>query len=285
MKPNSHRLLSGFTLVEMMLVVGIVGLVMAGVLPFFVSNLKMLYISEQKLLINGDVRAFTNNMINDADTANNFVLYQSFYPYTNSYYDPASGTNKTSTVSRDCNGDGVIDATDRMVAAQDSNFLVLIYYQDPFYDSRFYDSIPNNEPTLGTGTNTITRLVGYWLAPNVNYPGETALYRFDTDKYKGVGSTWTVPWGATFPAPLNGTVTLESLLPPATQAGATNSSYAKIVLNNLEGLWTTFSNHPLNGLTFLNFQGQSVIVHARILHGNQAKRVTNTYNFTVKPRG
>jgi len=258
---------AAFTLTEIMVTSAIIGLILIGVLPFFLANSKSLFVSEQKLLVNGDLRAFTNGLIQDVESASGFMLYQSFYSRTLS-----DGT----AVNRDINGDGVIDVADRMQSGQSGDFLVLVYYQDPFYDSRFYDDDPDNQPTLGSST-TISRIVAYWLAPNRNYLGETALYRFDTDQFKGIASTWMTPWGATFPATLGSGVTVESLLPPAVESAATDAHYAAVALNNLQGL--------SSNLNFVNYQGRSVFVRSRILHGNQAKRVTNIYNFTVSPRG
>lgn len=40
-----------------------------------------------------------------------------------------------------------------------------------------------------------------------------------------------------------------------------------------------------DGRLFYNFWGRSVMVNGQIYHGNEAKRVTETYNFTVSPRG
>lgn len=40
-----------------------------------------------------------------------------------------------------------------------------------------------------------------------------------------------------------------------------------------------------DGRLFYNFWGRSVMVNAQIHHGNAAKRVTETYNFTISPRG
>lgn len=40
-----------------------------------------------------------------------------------------------------------------------------------------------------------------------------------------------------------------------------------------------------DGKLFYNFWGRSVMVNGQIHHGNAAKRVTETYNFTVSPRG
>ena len=265
MKPSSRA--SAFTLTEVMVASTIIGFVLIGVLPFFVTNSQLQFVSEQKLLVNADVRAFTNGMIQDVESSSCFVLYQSFYAQTMS---------AGNAVSRDFNGDGAVNVADRMQSGQSGDFLVLLYYQDPFYDTRFYDSDPNNQPTLGSST-VISRVVAYWLAPNRDYTNETALYRLDSDQFKTIGSSWTTPWGATFPATLGSGVTVESLLPAASQINASSSAFATVVLNNLQGL--------SQNLNFVNYQGRSVLVRSRILHGNQAKRVTNTYNFTVSPRG
>ena len=40
-----------------------------------------------------------------------------------------------------------------------------------------------------------------------------------------------------------------------------------------------------DGRLFYNFWGRSVMINGQIHHGNEAKRVTETYNFTVSPRG
>lgn len=40
-----------------------------------------------------------------------------------------------------------------------------------------------------------------------------------------------------------------------------------------------------DGQLFYNFFGQAVVINAQILHGNDAKWVTDTYNFSISPRG
>ncbi len=40
-----------------------------------------------------------------------------------------------------------------------------------------------------------------------------------------------------------------------------------------------------DGRLFYNFLGRSIIINGQIYHGNNAKRVTETYNFTISPRG
>ena len=40
-----------------------------------------------------------------------------------------------------------------------------------------------------------------------------------------------------------------------------------------------------NERLFYNFRERSIMVNGQIYHGNDAKRVTDTYNFTISPRG
>lgn len=40
-----------------------------------------------------------------------------------------------------------------------------------------------------------------------------------------------------------------------------------------------------DGKLFYNLWGKSVMVNGKLIHGNIAKRVTDTYNFTISPRG
>jgi len=257
----------GFTLVEVIVTMTIMGFVVIGVVPFFLQNSRYLFTGEQKLLINADVRDFTNEMVENAREANYFTLYQSHYTRTR-----PDGV----TVRRDADNNGSVNALDRRTAGQGGEFLVFVYYEDPFFDNRFYDGNPNNNVITSVRVN---RLVGYWIAPNPNEPSKTALYVFDTNSYRATpaAASWTTPWGATFPVTLTPAVTIESLLPPATASSAQMAS-ARLVINDISGLGP-------NGSHFVNFLNRSVLVRARILHGNQAKRVTNTYNFTVTPRG
>lgn len=263
-KTLSHR---GFTLAELLVTMTIMSLLLAGVVPFFVSNFKYLYSGEQKLLINSDIRDLTNEMVETARASNYFVLYESFY----------SQSLSGSTARRDFNGNGTINLADRMQAGQEGPFVVFVYYDDPYFDARLYDSDPTNNPALMTVT--IERIVGYWVAPNREISGETALYVFDSnDSRPNASSTsWTTPWGQTFPATLGGTTTVESLLPTNSKSWAMHQSF-DIVVNDMEGLTS-------GSLFFENFQNRSVLIRTKILHGNQAKRVTNTYNFTITPRG
>jgi len=262
----SRRSRRGFTLAEILVTLTIVAILMTGVVPFFTSNFQYLYSGEQKLLINSDIRDLTNEMVETARASNYFVLYESFY----------AQNLGNGTIRRDLNGNGTVNLADRLQSGQEGSFVVFVYYSDPFYDSRLYDNDSTNNPAIMTVE--VDRIVGYWIAPNRVYSGETALYSFDTDDYRsGSATSWQAPWGQSFPVTLSGAVTVESLLPPATKAWAVNSKM-EIIVNDMEGLTS-------NNLFFENFQNRSMLIRAKILHGYQAKRVTNTYNFTITPRG
>jgi len=256
----------GFTLVELIVTMTISSIVLVGVIPFFLSNFKYLYTGEQKLLINSDIRHLTNELVETARSSNYFVLYESFYPQS-------LGGN---TVKRDRNGSGVVNLGDRLQAGQEGSFIVFVFYNDPYYDSRLYDGITTNNPNIMTVV--VERIVGYWVAPNREISGENAMYSFDTNDYKTSGAaSWHAPWGTTFPVTTSAANTVESLIPPATYVWGKNAGF-DIIVNDMEGLTS-------NGLFFENFQNRSALVRTKILHGNQAKRVTNTYNFTITPRG
>ncbi len=102
-----------------------------------------------------------------------------------------------------------------------------------------------------------TRIVGYYRAPSGSGNGASAgpVRKFDLtidedDHYEP----------------------LEELLPSASSVDKFST-----VIELSEGL--------ADGRLFYNLWGRSVMVNGKIIHGNAAKRVTDTYNFTISPRG
>jgi hypothetical protein len=67
-------------------------------------------------------------------------------------------------------------------------------------------------------------------------------------------------------------LSLEAVLPVASTAASHSS-----VIELSEGL--------ADGRLFYNLWNTSIMVNGRVLHGNEAKWVTDTYNFTISPRG
>lgn len=114
-----------------------------------------------------------------------------------------------------------------------------------------YQGNPTNLQILNV--RPTTRIVGYYRAPDASNKGP--VRKFDL----------SIP-------PAMQDLPLEQLLPDASLI----NSYSQVIELS-EGL--------ANGRLFYNLWGTSVMVNGKIIHGNAAKRVTDTYNFTISPRG
>ncbi len=222
----------GFTLVEIMMVVGIFGLLMAGVMAFLVDSVRTTFVTEQKLEINGDIRDVTNTLADEAREANYFTLYSSFYPQQagdppGDFRDPPEDYTPEDYRQRKGNS---------------GDFVLFVY-----------TGVDNN-PADDTPA-PIERLVGYFRDGGVSDKDEAPVRRFDIAIALAQQDD-----------------PLESLIP--------DTDYAETyptVINLVTGL--------ANGDLFYNIEDRSVLVNGKIIHGNDAKRVTGTYNFTVSPRG
>jgi len=128
---------SGMTLPEVLIAMIILLIITGVVLNFVVEGLKASYISEQRNLVNSDTRQFTRDIIDDASTANYFLIYNSF----------ANG-------DRDAKADRVTDGVS-------GDFLLLVYLGD--YDS----SIPGRpiEKIVGYFRDTVASLTSNNTAP------------------------------------------------------------------------------------------------------------------------
>lgn len=137
--PPRHR---GFTLVEALVGMTVLGLACVGIIAFLQQGLKMYYMDRARLLINRDIRTFTSQMDTDAVTANFFCLYPDF--------------NTRSSGS---------PAADAAVAdGQVGDFLVLVY----------------TDPSLtSAGVSMITRLVGYYREVTNTTLNTGPVHRFD----------------------------------------------------------------------------------------------------------
>lgn len=74
----SHHKIRGFTLVEIMVAVTILGMLMAGVLFYFIQQLKLSYANEYKNVINKEVRHLVSTVSLDTKSSNYFLLYTDF---------------------------------------------------------------------------------------------------------------------------------------------------------------------------------------------------------------
>lgn len=136
------------------------------------------------------------------------------------------------------------DELDRQGDGQTGDFLLL-----PYMERWPTDSDPQH----------YTRLVGYFRRPDPSDPENRGpVYRFEIDYPEGSYKNAEV-------------YTPESLISNLNY----NGDYTQVL---------ELSRGLANGRLFYNFYGSSVMVKAEILHGNEAKRITDTYNFTISPR-
>lgn len=214
----------GYTLVEVLIAMGVIGFLVAGLLPFFIQTSTSLFVTEQKLKVNNDIRKFTSEMEDHAREANHYLIYATF-----------------ATADRD-------GEADRKRDGESGDFMVLVFDDNPIGVS----------PLI---SRPIRRVVGYYRAATdpLDPASEGPVRKFDSD----VDS-----WGVTFPSNLD----VESVLPSIAQV-----ANFKRVIELSKGL--------ANQRLFYNFHNRSIMVKGEILHGSAIKRVSNTYNFTVSPRG
>lgn len=111
-------------------------------------------------------------------------------------------------------------------------------------------------PNLGDPVY-ITRITGYYRDATTNSRGPIRKFdiQYDPADYK-----------------LASTTLVEDLIP------------SKSVLQN-QKVVTELSEGLANGQLFLNYEDRSIMVKGQIIHGNDYKRLTDTYNFTITPRG
>jgi hypothetical protein len=115
--------------------------------------------------------------------------------------------------------------------------------------------VSTEETTSITEPVLIKGYVAYYRAEESNSPDGLAPVR----RYAMI-----------FDAPVSGPI--EAVLPDEA-----NLTLGDLVIELSRGL--------ADGRLFYNFWGRSVMVNGQIHHGNDAKRVTETYNFTISPRG
>ncbi|RME67586.1 MAG: hypothetical protein D6781_12905 [Verrucomicrobia bacterium] len=194
----------------------VASLVTMGVLSAFVFTSRGLFVSEQRININEDIRELTSEMTRAARQANAFVLYKSF-----------------TTADRDT-------IADRLHHGESGDFIVFVTL---------------DTTTTVSGKYPISRLVGYYRSPDNPSDEESTgpVRRFDV--------SFSTPSSAS----------LESLIP----ASSTSASHREIV---------QISRGLADGKLFYNYRDRSAVVNGQIYHGNKAKEVTDTYNFTVSPR-
>ncbi len=231
--PRTRR---GYTLVEVLVASTLLGLVSVGVFSFFLQALNIYHYETGKLLVNRDIRNFTNEISSSATSANDFLIFPS---YNNLTRDVSSVASMISMDGEDPVYAYSASVVDTSVNDGVSGDCLVLIFKDPEND------------------RNVSRLVGYFRAPaNASDPNsEGPVRKFDIDF---TPSSSLPVW---------------QLIPSITNPAAFGE-----VIELSKGL--------SNGRLFYNFYDRSIIIKGEIIHrGSLIRRATNTYNFTISPRG
>jgi prepilin-type N-terminal cleavage/methylation domain-containing protein len=88
---SSTATTKGFTLVELLIAVGLMGIVITGVLGFVFQAMRVYVYDSGRLMVNRDMRTFTSSLSSDAVASNYFRIYTSFQSRTTPVTDGLSG--------------------------------------------------------------------------------------------------------------------------------------------------------------------------------------------------
>ena len=137
------------------------------------------------------------------------------------------------------------DSEDRLVTDQSGDFLLFV----------------QTAPTyVSFGVHPVSKLVGYYRSAG------------SVEELSNVGPVMKFEVELSTPVDItDSSTTLESLIP----------SEGTVVAEEILEL----SKGTADGKLFYNFQNKSAMINGQIYHGNVTGRVTDTYNFTVSPRG
>lgn len=126
----------GFTLTEILLVLGIVGFLSIGVLGFFLQSLRSGNASEQQIALLTSMRSFTNEMVFVGSRSQEMILYNSAEAADRTY----DGRKEVANDDTDTYADDICPTGD---------FVVFVYYELPKPASQAH--------------YRIRKLVGYYL--------------------------------------------------------------------------------------------------------------------------
>jgi len=221
---------AGFTLVELMIGAVLALIVIGGATSFVIYAGRMIFVTEEKIRINDDIRDLTNEMTDVARDANLFQIFTEF------------GSDKSRP----------------QYSGETGDMLVLVF-QDQGY------------PEAPGIVRRITRVVGYYRDRGTNNRGP--VRRFDTRQIWPTGLPH--PAGSATNPRTAQPLTLEEIL--ARPEIMNREADFPVVVELARGL----ANQSL----FYNHLGRSVVMNAQIIRGSVVKEVTDTYNFTISPRG
>lgn len=137
-----HKPNGGFALAEIMVAMTVSGIVMAGVMSFYIQSLKSMYASDQRIKLAGQINRFSNELIVQASRSNQFILFKSATPADFDGTNPGPDANNS---DRQIMAD--VDDANPLHPAGD--FVVFVYYEIP-------------KPTNQT-QHRVSKVEGYYL--------------------------------------------------------------------------------------------------------------------------
>jgi len=147
---SPHRSASrGFTLVEILVAMTILGVVSIGVIRFTIHALNIFHYDTGRIKVNKDIRSFTQELTTTAVFSNYFRIYPNF-------------TTRSVTT-------GGVTSDASVNDGQSGDFLLLVF----------------SDTDVATGKNTLSRLVGYYRDPTVA-GGTGPVRKFDVTLKAGV---------------------------------------------------------------------------------------------------
>lgn len=209
----------GYSLIELMVALGVFGILMTMVMLFYIDSQRLGFRSEFRNQVNRDFRTFTQQMARDAHNANFFLVYEDF----------ERASAKSMRLDEMRSGDYVIFAS--------------------LYDI----SEDHTVQPHARGSDTVRKIVGYYR--DVQNGDLAPVFRYEINLPPGSKA-----------------VEIEKYLPTDRQ-----SLQLTEVVDTSEGL--------SDGALFYNFRGRSVLINGRFYRGRDNQPVTETYNFTISPRG
>lgn len=271
MKTNNK----GMTLVEVLFAAAISLVVIGGTFKILLQTLKSYQYETGKLLVNRDIRAFTQQMIDDATFANSFQIY-----------DQASNLNRGSTCNT-VNAGGNTDPTNAAYNGYTAD-LVTTAPADPVAaatpgTAKVTNGLPGDVLVFiynSAGDNKkIDRLIIYyrWIAT-------TAAGTDGTNST--AASTRTAPFKrlvVKIPTAQQ-TLGVMKLLPVLSATSAQNTIFAYVDGQASDNPASPTINRK--NKMFYNIGNASILIRGRIYENYTAQRIVkSTYNFTVTPRG
>lgn len=225
---HSLRARRGFTLTEVLIAMTLGSLALAAVAQMTIGVGRMNFDSVAKLVINNDVRGFTQQLSQAGRSAREYRVY-------------ASTQNLTERQS-----------------GQSGDLLVLVWA----------DPVPLDDPAIGvTQEYYYRRVIAFARTIDDTTTNTGPVVRYEVAFPPG-GATGSVRASSTTIR----TITQGML------AGTTPNVRRREVLELTRGL--------ADGRLFFHGRtGRSIVINGEIFHDNRAREVTNTYNFTITPRG